>query len=411
MKVTLVSYGSDGDVRPMVALGEGLRAAGHEAVLVGDIGGAALAQAHDLEFHAFAGSVRDEMEGGFGGTMDAGRFTLRAIVEFRLPHAAWHTTIAKAARGSDAVLCLPLATYHAASAADEVGAVPILVNLQPMLPTREFAPSGLGVVGAPRVANHLIGRLVDAGGWGLYGGGLNKARRTLGLGRLRNPYSADPLLGAWSPTLVPLPSDWDAFRVTVTGDWPLPAASAWEPDADLRAFLESGEPPIYVGFGSMMGVAGLPAIVDAALAAFAGRRVLLHGGWAGVAARDLPTNVHALGFAPHDWLFPQCAAIVHHCGAGTTHTAARSGTPSIPVPLLLDQPFWADRLHRLGIASRPLNRRHPSVAAFADAFAEVDRPEVRARASEIAARMRREDGVAKAVAVIERLVSGRSSDG
>lgn len=411
MKVTLVSYGSDGDVRPLVALAKGLRAAGHDPVLVGDVDGAALASAHDLPFHALEGSVREHLEGGAGGTLEAGRFTLRAIREWKLPNASWHRTIATAARGSDAVLCLPLATYHAASGANEVGATAIVANLQPMLPTREFAPSGIGVVGTPRIANRPIGRLVDAAGWGLYGPGLNKARRTLGLGRLRNPYTADPLLGAWSPTLVPMPADWDADRVTVTGDWPLPADPAWQPDAELSAFLEAGEPPLYVGFGSMVGYSGLQAIVDAALEAFAGRRVLLSGGWAGVTARKLPDGVHAVGFAPHDWLFPRCAAIVHHCGAGTTHTAARSGTPSIPLPMMLDQPFWADRLHRLGIASRPLDRKRPSAEAFRAALDEVDRPDVAALASAVAERIRGEDGVGAAVTAIERLVGQGANRG
>src|SRR5450759_2105712 len=86
----------------------------------------------------------------------------------------------------------------------------------------------------------------------------------------------------------------------------------------------------------MAGLGELSTWRDAIIQGLAGRRALLSSGWAALADTDLPDTVHPIGWAPHDWIFPRCAAIVHHCGAGTTHQAAQSGTPSIPVPFGMD---------------------------------------------------------------------------
>ena len=147
MRATLVSYGSTGDVRPLVALAVALDAAGHDVVLVGDVGGRSLAEQNDLPFHALAGDLRAMMQpgGAVSSAMEAGRPTLASMRRFRYPDEAWLRTIGEAAEGSDLVLGMPIAGYHAIAGALAVGARPVLAVLQPLAPTREVAPVGFGV--------------------------------------------------------------------------------------------------------------------------------------------------------------------------------------------------------------------------------------------------------------------------
>ena len=110
---------------------------------------------------------------------------------------------------------------------------------------------------------------------------------------------------------------------------------------------------------------------------------------------------------PHEWLFPRTAAVVHHAGAGTTAAGLRAGVPALPVPVLVDQPFWADRLHHLGIAPAPLPLRELTADTLADALrCCVDRPVHRHRATELAGRVRAEDGAAGVLSVVARLDTG-----
>lgn len=104
---------------------------------------------------------------------------------------------------------------------------------------------------------------------------------------------------------------------------------------------------------------------------------------------------------PYDWLFSRMAAVVHHAGAGTTAAGLRAGLPAVPVPSVIDQPFWADRLHRLGVAPRPLSMNELTADTLADALRScLDTPTYRSRATELARRIRIEDGAAVVLSLI-----------
>jgi UDP:flavonoid glycosyltransferase YjiC (YdhE family) len=405
MKVTLVSYGTIGDCIPLVALGARLQAAGHHAVMVAEGHGRDLAERYGLEFHALAGDITDLMRPGAAMTLtlEAGRFTRESLRADWRDDRAWLETIMAAASGSDMLVGMPMASYHALSVAGEVGAVPVVAELQPLAPTKAFPPLGIGEVRAPAWTNKPLGRVVDAAGWALVARPVNRARRTLGLPQVGNPTRGVRRLGAWSPTFVPRPADWPP-RISVTGVWRLPPQE-WRPDADLQDFLDAGDPPVYVGFGSIPAYSGTQPLLDALSQGLAGRRVILSGGaaraWPGLESPD----VFLAGAVPHEWLFPRCAAVVHHCGAGTSHAALLAGTPVLPVPLMLDQPFWAERLWTLGVASRPLDRHSPNPNAVRAALQAAETPGVRARAREVAETVSAEDGTGAAVAALEQLVA------
>jgi UDP:flavonoid glycosyltransferase YjiC (YdhE family) len=203
--------------------------------------------------------------------------------------------------------------------------------------------------------------------------------------------------------VVPRPKDWDETQ-HITGYWFLDPPIDWQPPVDLLRFLDAGPPPVYVGFGSMGDVAptGLTEKVLAALQKAGQRGVLL-------AVRHAPQvaesegNVFFVEDVPHAWLLPQMAAVVHHGGAGTTAASLRAGVPSIVVPLAGDQHAWAGRVTALGAGLRhaSLTRLTPDGLAQAIQSAMNDHA-LRGRAAALGEKIRAENGVARAVELIER---------
>jgi UDP:flavonoid glycosyltransferase YjiC (YdhE family) len=163
---------------------------------------------------------------------------------------------------------------------------------------------------------------------------------------------------------------------------------------------------VFVGFGSMTPThERLHDIVTAAVER-AGVRAVVQSGWAGL--RPAGDDILLVGDLPHDWLFPRTAAVVHHAGAGTTGAGLRAGVPAVPVPVLLDQPFWADRLHRLGVAPQPLPLHELTADTLTDALRScLDRPTYRDRATELARRVRADDGAAVVLSLITQLAGER----
>jgi UDP:flavonoid glycosyltransferase YjiC (YdhE family) len=167
-------------------------------------------------------------------------------------------------------------------------------------------------------------------------------------------------------------------------------------------FLRAGPAPVFFGFGSMDPdqAARLNDIV-AASTEQAGVRAVVQSGWAGLNPRG--DDILMVDDLPHDWLFPQMAAVVHHAGAGTTGAGIRAGRPTVAAPILVDQPFWAARLHRLGVAPPPLPLPELSVDNLAAAIrACLDEPAYRDRATQLAADLAAEDG---AGAVLEHIAA------
>jgi UDP:flavonoid glycosyltransferase YjiC (YdhE family) len=205
---------------------------------------------------------------------------------------------------------------------------------------------------------------------------------------------------ACSPSIIVVPPDLPA-ATRVTGAWLDRGTPAPLPPA-LDAFLADGPPPIVVAFGSMSGAeeAVLDAALDAVLAS--GRRLVLQGG---VGAAISSANAVQIGSVDHRALFPRAALVVHHGGAGTTHAACAAGIPSVVVPHVGDQRYWADRLKRLGVAPDPLPVAKIAASSLPDAILTVAAdPGLRERAGQLANALAREDGIGESVRALEALV-------
>jgi len=217
-----------------------------------------------------------------------------------------------------------------------------------------------------------------------------------------------PMLYCYSPIVVPKPPDWSE-HAHVTGYWFLDHPPDWQPPADLVDFLESGPPPIYVGFGSTTSrdPEKISRIVLDALRQ-SGQRGVIATGWGGLSQSDLPDEVFVTGAVPHDWLFPRMAAVVHHGGAGTAGAGLRAGVPSIIAPVSNDQPFWARRVKALGAGPAPILRKRLTADRLAHAICvAVTDESIRKRAAEVGETIRAEDGVGNAVRIFNQIIDGR----
>ena len=214
--------------------------------------------------------------------------------------------------------------------------------------------------------------------------------------RLKVPYTY-----LWSPGLVPKPADWGP-EIDIAGYVFLDLASGYRPPENLRKFLEAGEEPIYIGFGSISGVEDPDAFTGMVFGAVekAGVRALISKGWGDMGkGMDIPENVLLIDNVPHDWLFPRIQAVIHHGGAGTTAIGLKCGKPTMIVPFFGDQPFWGAMIARAGAGAKQcLPLKKLTVNSFAEGIRQCLTEEARHNAQEIAKSIEKEgDGAENAV--------------
>ncbi|MFE9139088.1 glycosyltransferase [Streptomyces sp. NPDC007355] len=400
MKVLLSTYGSRGDVEPLVGLAVRLRELGAEVRVCAP---------PDEDFAERLAGVGVSVV-GVGRSARALTTAAPPPSPANLPQRSaelitgqWEVMPA-AAEGCDVLVAtgaMP-AIAGARSVAEKLGIGCVSAIFQQLtLPSPRRPP--LAYPGRPfppevtdnRALWELDARSIDA----LFGEALNTSRASRGLPPVdhvrdyalgERPWLAtDPVLDPWVET-----PDLDVVQ---TGAWVLPDERPLP--AELTAFLDAGSPPVYVGFGSMAVRAGEDAARVAVEAVRSrGRRVLVGRGWADLGLVDDRDDCFAVGEANHQRLFERVAAVVHHGGAGTTTTAARAGAPQVVVPQLADQPYWAARVAGLGIGvahDGPV----PTVASLSAALATALTPETKARAKAVAGKIRT-DGATRAAKLL-----------
>ncbi|GHO88396.1 glycosyltransferase [Dictyobacter formicarum] len=417
MRIVVMTSGSRGDVQPYIALGLGLQRAGYQVCMLTHSIFAPMIEQYGLEFAALSGDPRAIVESEEGLRLletggNAVRFVRRLFAESKKNQVAMTRAAERVLPGAHLLLYSVLC-FAGSYVAEALNIPAMLVPLQPILPTRAFPyPTGfsrsLGSVG-----NLLTHRLVNMGIWQLMRSTMQPIRHELGLppipvwGSISWLYKQhQPVLLGYSPLILPRPADWPDW-VHVTGYWFLDAPSTWQPPADLLDFLAAGPPPVYIGFGSMASrkAEETTNIILNALAR-SDQRGIIATGWGGLSNSDLPDNVFKLEEAPHDWLFPRMAAVVHHGGSGTTAAGLRAGVPNIVVPFFADQPFWGERVYRLGVAAKPIPRQHLTAENLAAAITTtISDQAMSARAADLGARIRAEDGVGNATHIIRNLIS------
>ncbi len=418
MQITILAHGSRGDVQPYVALGIGLQRAGHAVRLAAPQLFADFVSEHGLEFAPLAG---DPPRLAQALADRAGWNPLRTgqvIAEYALPLARQLLVdVRTACQDTDAVVHSFLTTIVGHQVACELDVPDVSALLLPIFAaTGAFPNPALPDLPLGRLYNRLTHDFFTQSFWQFsrlaYQGVVR--RQNPDLPRLSGwPFSPSnrpptPILYGFSPQVIPRPPDWGK-DIHVTGYWFLEAVSSWQPPADLVDFLTAGPPPIYIGFGSMI-TREAEKLVRVVLDALAqtGQRGLLLSGWGKLGRTDLPDHVFLIESVPHNWLFPRMAAIVHHGGAGTTAAALRAGVPAIITPFTSDQPFWGRRIYQLGVGPRPIPRQKLTAEKLAEAINMVTGDQaMQQRAAELGERIRAEDGVTRAVEIIEGYLATR----
>ncbi len=411
MRVGVQTWGSEGDVRPFLALALGLSEAGHDVTAV----------VTSMEERDYAPMLEGSGVGlvqtaGLGASeeelAELGRISMRgspirqfSFVTERLlrpsTEAMWEASL-ELCRKSDMVVG-HLFAWTLPVAAELTGTPRAAVLTTPaVLPSRHIPLVGLPPLGP--LLTGLIWRLAAPFFNRMVAPVVNGLRERAGLPKARwileEVLIGDaPLMLEVSPSLLERPPDWPDY--ILTGRFRHPAVEGALPmPPELDSFLEDGKPPVYFTAGSMMAFdPDVPALLGTL--AEASRRVgcRLAVQCDRSEARDFRGDgIIVVARAPHEGVFPRCAAVVHHCGAGTTHTAAACGVPSVPLMYGVDQLFWGPHLHRIGLSSRPLGRSglrpRPLARAMEDALTSV---EMRERAGAVAVSMAEEDGVAEAI--------------
>jgi UDP:flavonoid glycosyltransferase YjiC (YdhE family) len=420
LRIVIPTIGSLGDVQPYVALGLGLQAAGHHVRLATHGDFAPFIRSWGLDFWAIEESARafHALEAGqkmIGAGANAFVF-MRHFARLRQP--LMDSLVARtyqACQDADAIVASNSALLIGHAVAEKLG-LPILSScLQPMGISRfqanslfPPAPSWWPLPGTYNVlTNILVGEVL----WQFLRTAVNKARQEvldLPPFSLLGPvglFESAPVLHAYSSAVIARPPDWGDLH-HMTGYWFLERPPNWQPSRRLVDFLEAGPAPVYVGFGSMNN-RNPDEVTDLVVRALrrCGQRGILMMGWGGLGHMPQSDQILAVESGPHDWLFPRMAAVVHHGGAGTTAAGLRAGTPSLVVPFMADQPFWGRRVFELGAGPRPIPRRELTVDRLAETIrAMVNNPDMRLRALAFSRQLRAENGVADAVAVIERRV-------
>lgn len=199
----------------------------------------------------------------------------------------------------------------------------------------------------------------------------------------------------------------------MTGVWFLDRSEQYEPPAALTQFLEAGETPICVGFGSMVDSSSgaLTKIVLEAISVSKQRAIILSG-WGGLGkikiTDDLEKQIFVIDSVPHNWLFSRVKVVVHHGGSGTTAAVCRAGLPSVVVPYFADQIGWGERLHQLGVSPKPILRKQLTVEFLASAIAIATSDAVmQEKATQLSLKISSENGVKQAVAIIHQYLQNQ----
>lgn len=390
MKVVLAPVGTRGDVQPMIGLGVALQRAGHAVTLCAAENYADWIREHGLTY-ARGGRDAETLMRERGESMGNPIAVLRGA---RDVIDEPFVLLRDACQGADLLIGTVLLTIGP-SIAEGLGIPFYWAAYAPQgLPTSELPPPlGFPLWRRPwlnRLAWALMGRMSNA----LARSIVNRRRIELGLHTIADVYrhmEGSPVLFAVDAALASPPADW-CSPCQQTGTWCLEQA---EPlPEEVERFLAAGPPPIYIGFGSMPiqdPIARLQVLVDAVKAS--GCRALISGGWAGLGERAaLPASCLRVGALNHSRLFPRVSAVVHHGGAGTTATAARAGVPQIVIPHLFDQPYWAARVHALGVAPPPLPKKLRAAQLAAAIRTAQSDPDLARTARQLGEKLRASDG-------------------
>ncbi|MCB0325074.1 MAG: glycosyltransferase family 1 protein [Bdellovibrionales bacterium] len=408
MRIAFLCVGSRGDVDPLIPLAARLRSMGFDVTIVASTVYRDLAKQASLDFYPLSIDFRHLFN----------EENFEAIASARFPALALHTILQRfwraelsrlldessdATRGIDGLVGSNL-SFYASDIATSAGIPIACAYSTPLHETPDFPCPALGLpfsLGA--YGNRLSYRLHARLAWSMVKDPLFAWRKKHLRGNLNYPLSPSayasmpiPTVYNFSPSVVPRASmlpDW----CRIFGYWHTSSPSISTLPKPIEEFLESGSPPVYIGFGSMESSHSrriLRAVESAANEAKV--RVVLASAKEG-AHVQLSDEVFSTGPVPHDHLFPRVSAAVHHGGAGTTAASLFAGLPTLVVPYFYDQHFWGDRVYKLGLGPKPIPFTKLSVETLVPALKRLSTDiDLKRQANDLGQRLRGESGLTPA---------------
>ncbi len=409
MKLVAITFGSEGDHRPVIALCRGLKEAGHQVSLLGDRAAKKIADDANVSFVALEGDMAATV--GPGGPLHklmnehvSPRQVAKAAADLtNAQTASWMQSLVDCTADCDAILFSGFASYVGLSVAEYRDVPAIGLGLFPVTPTKEFPFSMLPPMALPGWLNVISARLMMNMMWKMFRDEINQARKLIcGQAPRKRAWSDYATVYGISRHIIPQPEDWPDNQI-ITGAWYTYDAD-WQPDERLLEFIYEGEKPIYVGFGSMSGF-DYSRMLNTVIAGVGERRVLFSPGWSEMPHDELPDNFFVLQSAPHDWVFSHVSLAIHHGGAGTCHSAVQAGIPSVVIPFAGDQFFWAGRLNRIGVAPPYVTSIKLNSERLRELICLAEQDDIKARSRSLGECVRQETGIANAVDHIERILA------
>jgi sterol 3beta-glucosyltransferase len=421
MKILIIAVGTTGDVLPFIALASEIKKRGHSVTINTHDDFKNLVISFKLHFKLIGGSFKELAESKEGKAwLESGdnivKYMSTAKKLFKNIFTKW-VKVDKIIPEYDAVIAHPFAAYGYHTA--EKYNIPfVITSLIPWFISGGFDPILVPFVSPVLKSwiNKTLNKLTIKSLWSLFKDLSRARRRELGL-QTTKPDNlwlylhkiAIPHIHLYSSLVLPEPHDLPD-HCFITGFCFLNSKYSYSPPDSLLKFLSAGKPPVYIGFGSMTGKdpAQLTNMIVEAVTMTKQRAVLLTG-WGGMENPAAEKDILIIHHVPHDWLFPQMKAVIHHGGIGTTASGLRAGKPTGIVAFFGDQPFWGRRVHALGVGPKPMVKKDLNVSHLAELIKKVcNNPQYENNARQLGEAIRKENGPQKAADVILSYFKNRS---
>lgn len=414
MRFTMISIGSTGDVRPYVILGKELKKRGHDVKITSFEDFRSMVEAAGLRFSPISGDVTEFMAAIMKPGVSGINYLAQLESVIRDVADSMLRDIMSACEDAEAMVCTFFGSMMYSMA--EKHHIPcIQTHYYPMdynasVPISSAPGLKLGKTWN-KTSYHLGYLLISA----LEKRYLTQWRKQEGVSLRKVRPNPDyivhghtiPVVYAISPLLMPRPATWRE-HIHMSGFWQDDENPVnYTPPEALCDFLKDGEKPVYIGFGSMVS-GDMSKTLEIVLEGIkiAGIRAVLLNGWGGDMPLQSSKQIYVADFLPHEWLFQNVAAVVHHGGAGTTASGLRAGCPTLVIPFGGDQPFWGSRVHALGCGPKPIKRTELTATKLAKALRKLyENPSYKVASAEIGARLKMEKGTQIAADVIEEEVA------
>ena len=422
MKIAITTVGTRGDLQPYIALGLGLKEAGHEVLIVSSKNEEAFVKNYGLTFFSLNVDIQKLMNGSEVQEMSKGNSPLKFILSHlkgskKLKQLMVDTQaeIWSACQFADIIIFhpgMPIGFFIA----QENKQISVMANPFPVIATSDY-PAILFYT-SPRLGklfNKITHKIFEKLFWSLSKSAVVefwkksvKTKMNFSLSPTRQQIdSGMPIINGYSNLFFHHSKHWDN-NIHTTGNWFIDNEPNFIPPTELANFIDNGEQPIYIGFGSMKDIESFKTTLNIIKEALdqTKQRAVVGLGWSKLSYNEsIPSNIFLIESIPHSWLFPKMKIVIHHGGAGTTATGLRVGKPTIIIPHNADQPAWGQRIFELGVGSEPIKKTKLTADNLASAILFAQQPNIISKADKLGQELRKENGVKNAVKIINDYIT------